>query len=215
MKKNNGIKLNVGASPIWKNHSWYTLDHKYKKNSKNKISGDAEKINLKSNSCQAIFCSHVFEHIPHTKLPAVLFEFNRVLKKNGIVRILTPDLERIAKAYVKKDYKFFKRAKEEDENIRTDLGIGGMFMNFIVSPGQDTALLDRSLNKFIAGYAHLYSYDYNMLSTMLKKCGFQTRKAKFCDSKLIEMREPLHVNGLEKKWQNLNKKFYKKKKTNS
>ena len=39
-----------------------------------------------------------------------------------------------------------------DENIRTDLGIGGMFMNFIVSPGQDTALLNRSLNKFIAGW---------------------------------------------------------------
>lgn len=206
------MKLNIGASPIWKNDSWNTLDHKYKKNSKNKISGDAEKINLASNRCDVLFCSHVFEHIPHIKLPSVLCEFNRVLKKNGTLRILTPDLEKITKAYVKKDYNFFKKAKKEDESIRTDLGIGGMLVNFIVSPGQDTALLNRSLNKFISGYAHLYSYDYNMLSILLKKCGFKPRKAKFCDSKIAEMRIPLHVTGLKKKWQNLNQKFYKKNK---
>ena len=40
----------------------------------------------------------------------------------------------MAKAYVEKDVSFFEQAKEEDESLR-----GGMFMNFIVSPGQDTA----------------------------------------------------------------------------
>ena len=41
-------------------------------------------------------------------------------------------------------------------------------MNFIVSPGQDTILLDRNLNKFIAGYAHLYVYDFHMMKILLK-----------------------------------------------
>ena len=41
-------------------------------------------------------------------------------------------------------------------------------MNFIVSPGQDTVLLNRSLNKFISGMAHMYLYDYKMLSLILK-----------------------------------------------
>ena len=60
-------------------------------------------------------------------------------------------------------------------------------MNFIVSPGQDTVLLDRGLKKFISGMAHLYLYDYDMLSK-IRDCGFKTRKAKFNDSKLKEMR---------------------------
>jgi hypothetical protein len=85
-------------------------------------------------------------------------------------------------------------------------------MNFIVSPGQDTALLNRNLDKFISGYAHLYSYDYNMLSIILKKNGFIPRKANFNDSKIKEMGVPMHIKGLKPTWQNLNKKFYKKEK---
>ncbi len=206
------IKLNIGASPIWSEKGWHILDHKLNKNSEFKIAGEASEIKLKSRSCSVVFCSHVFEHIPHFNLPRVVAEINRVLSLGGIFRILTPDLEKVCKAYVKKDIEWFKKAKSEDENLRTDLGLGGMLMNFIVSPGQDTALIDRNLKKFIAGYAHLYSYDYNMLSTILKKAGFSCRKAKFNDSKIKEMQTPLHVKGYNPTWSNLNKLFYKKNK---
>ena len=37
---------------------------------------------------------------------------------------------------MQKEIKFFNKALAEDENIRKDLGLGGMLMNFIVSPGQ-------------------------------------------------------------------------------
>ena len=80
--------------------------------------------------------------------------------------MLSPNLEVLAKAYVKK-IKVFGTA-EEDENLRTDLGYGGMLMNCCVSPGQDTALIDRNLKTFIAGYAHLYIYDYEMMSTIFQ-----------------------------------------------
>lgn len=206
------IKLNLGASPIWHRKGWHILDHKLKKNNKNSISGDMAKINLKNKSCDSVFCSHVFEHIPHIKLPECIAEINRVMIKGGILRILTPDLEKVCNAYTNRDKKFFKKAFEEDENIRRDLGFGGYLMNFIVSPGQDTVLINRNLSQFISGYAHLYSYDYTMLSKILAVAGFKTRKATFNDSKIKEMQEPLHVIGLEKKWQNFNKKFYKKNK---
>ncbi len=204
------FKLNLGASPIWKKKGWYILDHKIKKNKNYLISGNAEKINLKNNTCNVVFCSHVFEHIPHTRLPIVIAEINRVMKKNSVVRILTPDLEKICRAYVKKDKKFFKLAKSEDESLRTDLGLGGMLMSCIVTAGQDTVLLDRTLNKFISGYAHLYSYDYKMLSIIFSQLGFKVRKARFNDSSVKEMREPLHVEGMKPKWSDLNQKFYKK-----
>ena len=70
------FKLNLGASPIWKKKGWYILDHKIKKNKNYLISGNAEKINLKNNTCNVVFCSHVFEHIPHTRLPIVIAEIN-------------------------------------------------------------------------------------------------------------------------------------------
>ena len=202
------IKLNLGASPIWSKKGWHTLDHKLSQSTDNAIAGDASNILLPDESCEIVFCSHVFEHIPHIRLPMVISEINRVLKPGGLLRILTPDLESIARAYINKDDKFFNDAKDEDESLRTDLGYGGSFVNFIVSPGQDTALLDRDLGSFIAGYAHLYSYDYEMMKILFTKLGFSPRKAIFNDSIVEEMKEPLHVIGLEAKWQNLNQKFY-------
>ena len=205
------IKLNVGASPIWQQQGWHTLDHKYRDNSETSILGDASNIPLKDKSCSVLFSSHMFEHIPHTKLEKIILEFNRVLDLGGIVRILTPNLKKIAKAYAENDYDFFNLAREEDENIRTDLGIGGMFMNFIVSPGQDTALFNRNLDEFIAGYAHLYCYDFEMLKILFKKNGFEEVYEKdFCVSVEQDFETPLHVIGLEPKWQNFNKKFYEK-----
>jgi len=205
------IKLNVGASPIWFKENWYTLDHKVRKNNKFSLEGTASNIPLECKKVSTIFCSHMFEHIPHVELEEILIEFNRVLELGGVLRILTPDLKKIAKAYVNNDLDFFKKAKSEDESLRTDLGIGGMFMNFIVSPGQDTALYDRSLSRFIAGYAHLYSYDFEMLQTLLERTGFcEVNQVGFCKSKIIDYQTPMHVVGLKPKWEDLNQDFYKK-----
>jgi len=205
------IKLNVGASPIWSKEGWHTLDHKKRVDSDSEyLVGDAADIPLSENACSTIFCSHMFEHIPHVKLESILLEFNRVLEKDGVVRILTPNLKRIAEAYANEDIEFFKKAKLEDENIRTDLGVGGMFMNFIVSPGQDTALFNRSLSEFIAGYAHLYTYDFNMLNILLERTGFYfVEQKEFCESSVEDYNEPLHVVGMEPVWKNFNQAFYK------
>ena len=203
-----GIKLNIGASPIWESSDWLILDHKLKESTDSCIAGDALSIDLPDNSCDLVFASHIFEHVPHTKLPLICAEINRVLAPGGVIRLLTPDLERIAKAYIEKDVDFFKLAKEEDETIREDLGFGGMLMNFIVSPGQDTVLINRNLNEFIAGYAHLYSYDYTMLSTILNTLGFIVERKEFCESAYPDFNHPLHVVGHPPEWHPLNQSFY-------
>jgi len=204
------IKLNVGASPIWSKEGWHTLDHKTRDETDTSVQGDAANIPLESNACSTVFTSHMFEHIPHVKLEGILLEFNRVLNRDGVLRILTPNLRRIAEAYVAKDTVFFEEAKFEDESLRTDLGFGGMFMNFIVSPGQDTALYDRGLSEFIAGYAHVYSYDFTMLKILLERTGFYCVEEKgFCESEVEDYREPLHVVGMEPEWKNFNQNFYK------
>jgi hypothetical protein len=206
-----GLKLNLGASPIWRKEDWYVLDHKLKKTNGFGIAGDATAMDIPDESCDIVFCSHVFEHIPHTKLPLVLSEINRVLKPGGVLRLLTPDLKKIATAYINNDEDFFRIAKEEDPSIRTDLGLGGMLMNFIVSPGQDTILVDRNVSEFIAGYAHLYSYDFSMLQILLGKLGFvNILQKEFCGSKKDELCEPLHVDSLPPVWENMSSDFYRK-----
>jgi SAM-dependent methyltransferase len=205
------MKLNLGAGPYWYKEGWYVLDHKLKKNSQNRICGDISKINLDSNSCDVVFISHVIEHIPHLKIQKILAEINRVLKKDGVLRILVPDMEKFAKAYVKKDKKFFIKAKEEDTSLRQDLGFGGMLANLFVSPGQDTVLFDRNIQEFISGYAHLYAYDFLMMKKILERSGFyKIVRKEFCKSSVSDFSEPLHVIGLGNKYFNLNEKFYKK-----
>ena len=203
------IKLNVGPSPIWKKEGWITLDHKQSRVDQKAILGDADDIPLESQSCKTIFCSHVIEHIPHYKFEQVLLEFNRVLQKDGIIRILSPNLLLLAKAYVEKDETFYKKILSEDENVRKDLGYGGTFMNFIVSPGQDTVIFNNTLTEFIGGLGHIYLYDFEMVKILLERYGFyDIKQKKFCESELKDYEEPLHVEGMESKWQDLNKQFF-------
>ena len=208
----NGIRLNVGPSPIWRKDGWIGLDHKSSRVGGETILGDSDNIKLKSKSCSAIFSSHVIEHIPHYKFEKCLLEFNRILKNHGVIRILTPDLFRISKAYVEKDKTFFKKLEEEAGGLhRKDLGFGGITMNLHISSGQDTALFNNQLTEFIGGYAHVYLYDFQMLKILLKRYGFKNIKEKqFSESDYDEFNEPLHIEGLKPKWVNLNQKLYKK-----
>ena len=78
------IKLNVGASLIWQQQGWNSLDNKYRDNSETSILGDASNISLKDKSCSVLFLSNMFENIPHTKLEKIILEFKRALYLGGL-----------------------------------------------------------------------------------------------------------------------------------
>lgn len=207
------IKLNVGSGPRWNKEGWHRLDYKIagQTGTSPLVLGTAEKMELADSSVDIIFSSHMVEHIPQCRLPLVFAEFWRVLKPGGLVRLLTPDLKKLASAYVNDDDRFWEEALAEDENIRTDLGRGGSFLNFVISPGQDTALFDRTLNTFITGIAHQACYDFQMLRILLENAGFDEIEQKgFCESRIEDFREPLHVDGLPAKWEIMNQDFYKR-----
>jgi len=46
-----------------------------------------------------VYASHILEHIPYAKLQAVLWEWKRVLKAGGILRLSVPDFDRILHIY--------------------------------------------------------------------------------------------------------------------
>ena len=51
-------------------------------------------------SVDLVYASHVLEHLPTARVPAVLLEWRRVLREGGRILIAVPDLERIAQLLV-------------------------------------------------------------------------------------------------------------------
>ena len=58
---------------------------------------------------EAVYCSHVLEHLPRGKVPTVLKEIRRILRPQGILRLVVPDLAGIARAYLES----FEEAKKD------------------------------------------------------------------------------------------------------
>lgn len=59
-----------------------------------------DKLQLKDSSIEAIYCSHFVEHIPKKYLNFFFNECKRVLKVGGVMRIVVPDFEKMAKEYL-------------------------------------------------------------------------------------------------------------------
>jgi len=78
----------------------------YKKNEmrfpKNVIYGDIIKglPGIKENSCDGVFCSHVLEHLTIKQVKIALKNTYKMLKRNGIFRLVVPDLFMRAKMYL-------------------------------------------------------------------------------------------------------------------
>lgn len=53
------------------------------------------------NEFDAVYHSQVLEHIPRAEAPGFLKECHRVLKPGGILRVVTPDLENLAREYLR------------------------------------------------------------------------------------------------------------------
>lgn len=70
-------------------------------------SKDVKRVNLLNglpygdNTFDIVYSSHYIEHIPKSELSNFLQECNRVLKPNGLIRLVLPNFENIAREYVK------------------------------------------------------------------------------------------------------------------
>lgn len=91
--------LNFGCG-IRINNQWENID--FSPNTKNiKKVNLLEKLPYNDNSFDVAYSSHFLEHLDKNIAPKLLNEMKRILKKNGILRIVVPDLENIIKEYIK------------------------------------------------------------------------------------------------------------------
>jgi predicted SAM-dependent methyltransferase len=90
--------LNIGCGRH--HHSdWINIDIVSRSNEV--IEHDITKgIPLPNSSCDVVYHSHLIEHLRHDEVLGFLNECYRVLRPVGVLRMVTPDLERIARTYL-------------------------------------------------------------------------------------------------------------------
>jgi hypothetical protein len=170
-------KLNLGSGMGWKCPGWETLDHANTTNPC-KLRPQAWNLPFPDESFSVVHSSHMIDHISHLKIEEVLCEINRISKVGGIVRITTPDLKKLATAYVNGDTEEMKRLRpfsyswSEERIGNSPLGLGQVFTTAMISTGVDTFLLCSDYSEIYAGCGHMSSYDYEMLSGLLRRYGF-------------------------------------------
>lgn len=71
-------------------------------------------IPFADNSFDAVYHSHLLEHFPKRYAPVFLQECFRVLKPDGIIRVVVPDLEQIARLYLC----LLEKAIQDDEEAQ-------------------------------------------------------------------------------------------------
>ena len=79
------------------------IDAPYASEEKNVVPFDVRRpLNHPDGVFDAVFLFHVVEHLTPSEAESFLKEINRVLKPSGIVRLSTPDLEDICRAYLRR-----------------------------------------------------------------------------------------------------------------
>jgi SAM-dependent methyltransferase len=82
-------------TPEWINLDWYPHSKSVRK------ANLLRPIPFPDNHFDIVYSSHFIEHIPKSSIVNFMRECHRVLKPSGIIRIVVPDFENIAREYVK------------------------------------------------------------------------------------------------------------------
>ncbi len=167
------IKLNLGPGPNWKKpgRDWYSVDIDPAFGDIIVNFHDFAALPLKTNSVACVYGSHLFEHMSIFKTPLIFEEIYRVLKKDGILRIVLPDAEKSINEYVNRnhDFELFKRRKERAKrNYNKAYTLFECMKEDFLSPSGQTGLLGEN------SLAHQNAWDFETISSDLQIAGFKT-----------------------------------------
>jgi len=103
------------------------------------------------NSISSVYTSHVLEHFYPEELPSILRECHRVLRPDGGLRIVVPDMGAAVRAYLAGQTTFFS------DFPRAHKSLGGKLSNLLFCEG-----------------GHRQGLDASYLEELLQEAGFQT-----------------------------------------
>lgn len=138
-------------------------------------------IPFDDDSVDAVYHSHMLEHLDRDSAGGFLCEAFRVLKPGGVHRVVVPDMEFLARAYIKSIDT--ARSNESDTgNIEHEEKLGALIEQSVrrqPAAAQQQSTVQRIIEGFILGDArrrgetHQWMYDEITLSISLSKVGFQ------------------------------------------
>jgi len=122
-------------------------------------------------SANAVYCSHVLEHLPRDGLPIALKNTLRILIPGGIFRLVVPDLVWRAKCYL-------------DAVATQDKGAADTFLEAcLLGRRRRPRSLMGMARDYLGGSAHFWMYDFGSLKALLEEAGFTAvRRCEFGDS---------------------------------
>jgi predicted SAM-dependent methyltransferase len=127
------------------------------------ISADASKrLPFGDGTAAYIYSGHMIEHLSRWQGAAFLAECHRVLRRDGVVRISTPDLAQLVRSYLDGEIVVDGATTPADSFVLEY----GAYFDLPISPVQ------RLVRRHFSGAIHQWLYDENSLTTMLKEAGF-------------------------------------------
>lgn len=191
--ENRIIKLNIGCGPSgiddWLNYDWGILPLLSKLRLIRKILVIIrlipQKYNikwphlrlvdirrhfpLKAEAVSFIYCSHVLEHFNYEEAVLILKECLRVLKNDGVLRIIVPDIQKMYELYQKN---ILSKSLNKD-NSRPGRDYCRLWWGFNKDENQRSIIQFLS-KRFIRD--HQWHYDRDELKLILKVSGFEKIK---------------------------------------
>lgn len=129
---------------------------------------------LADNSADAVYCSHVLEHLTIQEFRKALVQSHRILKPKGIFRLVMPNLERLVHQYL-----------ENQKLIPAEASIKFMENTGTVPVEVRNRSFLASLKRQYANSLHLSLWDAASTRNELLRAGFsEIREAQFNDSEL-------------------------------
>ncbi|MBV7295649.1 methyltransferase domain-containing protein [Corynebacterium sp. TAE3-ERU12] len=120
----------------------------------------AEPLPLPNDSINAVFCEHLIEHLSFTAGTAMVAEVFRILKPGGVIRVSTPDLQRLRGLI----------AKERNS-------VQNQYVRVVNSPfGENPYSNDPTftLNSSFYNHGHRSLYTRGVLRQVFEKAGFES-----------------------------------------
>ena len=162
------VKINLGSGH-WKLEDWVNVD--IDAGSQPDVCADlAGGLPFTSGVAKLMHTEDFIDQLQLENAAAFLSECHRILAPGGVLRVLTPDMRKLAQLYL-----------DDPEQLRT------LWNRFVGVPlSVDTAGEVFNLGMRFAG--HTFLYDEETFKALASRCGFDARRVEYRQSEVPELR---------------------------
>lgn len=136
-----------------------------------------------------VYASHVLEHLSHKHAQAFVREAYRVLKPGGVIRLVVPDLERLARLYL-----------QEKQNGQADtLRPADEFMSrMLTCVDHGDSMPVKFYRTYLDTLSHKWMYDRDSLQALLREANFRELAPRgYLDSRIPNIADVERENRFE------------------